>query len=121
MRRQRDYTPVVALRAQRAPLLAFDPTVNVIARADLACGVQDFFTQRLPDSLGAAFARFWVSSDDIVRCLETSPEIRIVIHQLSDTALFFIDDDLAAYIARQPESRVIHLGDDARAALDAPR
>jgi len=30
-----------------------------------------------------------------------------VIHQLSDTGLYFIDDELHRYILRQPEGRVL--------------
>jgi hypothetical protein len=117
--RLRDYSAVIDLRGERAPLLAFDPTVNVLSRTELACGIQDPFTQRLPGFLGEAFARFHVSTDDIVRCLDEAPEIRIVIHQLSDTGLYFIDDELHRYIARQPEGRVLFLGEDARAAFQA--
>lgn len=116
--RLRDYSAVLELRGESAPLLAFDPTVNVLSRTELACGLQDPFTQRLPGFLGDAFARFRVSTDDIVRCLDEAPENRIVIDQLSDTGLYFIDEELYRYIVRQPESRVLFLGEDARAAFE---
>jgi len=74
--RLRDYSAVIELRGERSPLLAFDPTVNVLSRTELACGIQAPFTQRLPGFLGEAFARFEVSTDDIVRCLDEAPEIR---------------------------------------------
>jgi hypothetical protein len=117
--RQRDYSAVLALRGRHVPLLAFDPTVNVLSRTDLACGIQDFFAQRLPGFLGPAFARFYVPTPEIVRCLEAAPEVQIVVHQLSDTGLFFIDEKLFEYIGRQPEGRVIYLDERARGAFHA--
>jgi len=115
--RQQDYGPVLALRGETRPLLTFDATLNVLSRTESPCGLLDYLAQGAPGFYGEAFARFGVSTADIVRCLDASPEIAVVIHQTADTSLLFIDGVLWEAIRRLPPERVIYLGDGSREAF----
>jgi hypothetical protein len=115
--RQRDYAPVLALRGETRPLLTFDATLNVLSRTDSPCGLLDYLAQGAPGFYGETFARFGVSSEDIVRCLDASPEIAVVIHQTSDVGLLFIDGVLWDAIRRLTAERVIYLSEASREAF----
>ncbi|MBW2386518.1 MAG: hypothetical protein JRG92_23055, partial [Deltaproteobacteria bacterium] len=54
--RQRDYTEVLALARERAPLLTFDATLNVLSRSESPCGLLDYLAQRSPAFQGDRFA-----------------------------------------------------------------
>ena len=91
----------------------------MLSRTESPCGLLDYLAQRSPEFLGERFARFGASTADIARCLESSPGTKVVLHQLADTSLLFIDELLWQTIRALPPDRVIYLGAGAREAFDA--
>ncbi len=115
--RQKDYGPVAALRGG-APVVAFDPLVNVLSETEAACGVMHFILPPYEAQLRGE-SSYEESRDRLVRCLEASPEVRIAIHQLSDLGFVHIDRTLRDYVLRQPRERVIFLTPGAEEAFVA--
>ncbi len=109
-----DYAPALALRGERAPLLAFDPTVNVLSETGIPCGVVGFPLPPYGRHLDGRGGDFESSAELLVRCLEATPEARIAIHHLSGLAFVMIDRTLYDYITRQDPQRVVFLTDRAR-------
>lgn len=113
----RDYGSLTRLAGEAPALLTFDPFLNVVTRTEAACGVTDPLAQFSPAFFRdrVRFFPFVRSSEQIIDCLEQSPEVKILISTLQPASLWFFDEKLYRYVQRQERSRVIYLreGDEA--------
>ena len=115
--RMRDYAPVLALRGDETPLLAFDPTVNVLSGAPVACGATHWLLPPYGDhSHGAPYLE---GRDHLIDCLRRSSEVRVALHTLSPISLVLIDRVLYAELERLGPQRLLYLSEDVRPVLNA--
>jgi len=88
--------------------LTFDPTVNVMTGTEAACGVIDPFNVYGESSLAARAtdqqARFLVTRENLLACIEADPELRIFV---TDWTRWFLDAETLAMLRRDHADRVV--------------
>jgi hypothetical protein len=115
--RRQDYQPAIALRGETAPVMAFDPLVNVLSRTRVPCGMIAFPLPPYLRHLDGERPGFDASVTGLMECLDASPEVKIVIHHLSGLAFTLFDERLYDFILRQDPGRVLFLSDPVRQAF----
>jgi 4-amino-4-deoxy-L-arabinose transferase-like glycosyltransferase len=89
--------------------LTFDPLYNFVTQTKPACGLIDPFNVYGPNSLVAMatapeLSRFLITADDIMRCLQGDPSIKVLIGAWSP---WFLDARLLAYLRTLPTERIV--------------
>lgn len=114
-----DYGKLRRLRTDHPVLLSFDPFLNFVSGTQPACGVTDplaqFSKPFFQDS--PRFSRFTRSSDQVIACLEASPDVRVLISTIQGASLWFIDEPLYDWLKRQRPPRALYLDERSRLAL----
>jgi hypothetical protein len=111
-----DDRPFEAVGPPGSRWLTLDPTVNVMTGTEPACGVIDPFNVLGPSALaaraGGREARFHVTLDDLLACLEADPEAGVFVTSWTE---WFLDQETLAELWRRHPGRVRFA--DPRAAL----
>ncbi|MDJ0787612.1 MAG: glycosyltransferase family 39 protein [Myxococcota bacterium] len=106
--RRSDYA-MVPRPADGEAWLLFDPFLNFVSGSQPACGLIDPFNVYAGRSLAATASParrspHHVASEDLIRCLEADPAIRI---GLGYWAQWFVDPPLREYLAQLPDERFV--------------
>lgn len=92
-----------------AGILSMDPVVSYLLKVPHACGIHDPFNQYQPLAAvilqSPVLARFVVSSEEIIRCLEEEKEIPIIFTLYTP---LFLDQPLREWVLKHPH-RVVCL------------
>ena len=109
--RTADYTLVPHAQSPGERWLTFDPFLTFVAGAEPACGLIDPFNvygERSLVSLSdtAPWRRFRIDREDLLRCLEADPSIRIAVGSVRG---FFVDRDLEEGLNRLGPQRVVRI------------
>jgi hypothetical protein len=116
-----DYGRLRWLREQSPVLLSFDPFLNWVAGTEPACGVTDPLAQfsRPFFQNSARFLPFVRSTDQIIDCLERSPDVHVLVATLQGASLWFIDEQFYGWLRGPGHGRVIYLQEIDRLRLHA--
>jgi 4-amino-4-deoxy-L-arabinose transferase-like glycosyltransferase len=116
-----DYGQLGWLRVQSPVLLSFDPFLNFVSGAEPACGVTDPLAQfsRPFFQNNARFLPFVRSSDQIIDCLERSPDVHVLVATMQGASLWFIDEKLYRWLTGPGHRRLIYLHEIDRQRLHA--
>jgi hypothetical protein len=109
--RTADYTLVPHVQSPGERWLTFDPFLAFVAGAEPACGLIDPFNVYGEHSLvalsdTAPWQRFRIDSEDLLRCLQTDPSIRVAIRSVQR---FFVDRDFQQDLERLGPQRMVHI------------
>ncbi len=109
--RRADYGRIPRPSVPGEAWLTLDPFLNFVAGTEPACGLIDPFNVYGESSLIAlsdapAWERFRVDTEELLRCLETDPDIRVAVGSVRS---FFVSDALRQGLDRLDPERKAHM------------
>ena len=105
-----NFQQLMALKqTETTQLFTFTPMIHFISQTQPVCGLTDPFNTYGSEGLlslrqQSVFVKYQTTSQDIIHCLESNPEMKIVIDHWS---FYFLDEFLVNYIRQQKAGRVV--------------